>query len=84
MKMMGKRSKKIDHAAGTPADLPIFLVGDVPIAYALVPSKTHGGNLWHLLKLEIKGDRVVRFNMDTEDLRGIKLAKLQDDAMSDL
>lgn len=60
-----------------------LVVGDVATAYALIPSKAFP-SLFHLAKLKIKGDRVVKMETDTEDFRGMKLAKLQADAMRDV
>lgn len=61
-----------------------MVVGDIEAAYAIVPSDGKHRNLFHLLVMKIVGDRVVSVEKDVEDVRGIKLAKMEDHAMRDL
>ena len=80
---VGLKGKKQGRATRVKAPEGHAVVGDVSVAYAIVPSVGNHGNLFHLLVMNIVGDRVVRVERDVEDLRGIKLAKLHDHAMAD-
>lgn len=66
-----------------PPPVVSYLVGDIRVAYALVENVRNRA-LFHLLKMEIVNDKVVRVEKDTEDFRGIKLTRIIDDAMSDV
>lgn len=59
-----------------------LLVGDITVAYAFTRN-VRDRNLHHLLKMEIKDDRVVRVEKSTEDLRGILMAKLEHEILAD-
>lgn len=82
MKTLAKKKPKKPciHETNTGATgMPGFLVGDLSVAYAFVKNERNA-SLCHLLKMKIENDRVVSVEKDTEDLLGIKLARLHDDA----
>lgn len=86
MKTLTKKKPKkpcVEEVDAGASGLPGMLVGDIDRAYALVPSRTNRA-LVHLLKIKIENDHVVAVEKDTEDLLGIKLARLHDDAMRDV
>lgn len=62
--------------------VPGFLVGDLPVCYAIVRNE-RDRNLHHLLRIKIRGDRVVLVEKGVEDLRGILVAKMEDEILAD-
>lgn len=86
MKTLTKKKPKkpcVEEVNAGATGVPSMLVGDIAVAYAFVKNERNA-SLVHLLKLRIENDRVVAVEKDTEDLLGIKLARMHDDAMRDI
>lgn len=75
-KKRATRAKPEEVKAGATGKVG-FLVGDLEVAYAIRTNK-RDGNLFHLLKLEIQDDRVVRVDVGIENLRAVLLAEIED------